>query len=211
MDLNLDEPIKRVIQTAEDFRSLTVLKNDDLVIGQQALFGADIIIRDSLNGKIKQKLIGHTSTVYQTIALPDNKLISCSFDKTIRIWNLSTGEFIKTLNSFYIVNSIVLLDNNFLAAGLQNGVIQIWDLNTNVLIKSLGEHLDSICSTNCLLKLNDKEFISGSRDRSLIIWNSNDFSIRSILKLHVSRLEQLHLLANGKLASVSWDEIFVWK
>ena len=45
----------------------------------------------------KHTLEGHTNTVNNIILYHHNKLISCSGDKTIKIWDLNTGKCLKTL------------------------------------------------------------------------------------------------------------------
>ena len=39
-------------------------------------------------------LTGHTPSVYGICLLPNNKIASCSSDKTIRIWTINTKTFI---------------------------------------------------------------------------------------------------------------------
>jgi WD40 repeat protein len=45
----------------------------------------------------KHSLEGHQNTINNVIPYSHNKLISCSYDKTIKVWDLITGECLKTL------------------------------------------------------------------------------------------------------------------
>lgn len=64
----------------------------------------------------------HADSIYSFQLTSDNQnLITCSLDETIKIWNLETKMCIKTLKESFCVFSIVLIDNNMLASGLENG------------------------------------------------------------------------------------------
>ena len=108
---------------------MTVLKNDDLANVQSGP-SYDIVIRDSQNGTLKRRLVGHTSNVYQIMILPNENLISCSYDKTVKIWNTSNSAPIKSILHSNAVYSITLLKNGYLASGLFDVKIEIRNLET---------------------------------------------------------------------------------
>lgn len=211
-DLNegIDEPMKRIIQTNDSFSCLTILNNDDLVVGQTFNSNFDIVIRDSKNGLIKQTLVGHTNDVYQTLVLPNQNLISASYDKTIKIWDLSTGQILKSFLHTSHVYSMAILKNGNLVSGLYDGTIHIWDLNSGDLIRSLNGHTNAICWNNCLQVLNNGDLLSASFDKSIVIWNSDNGQIKKIINEHISQLYQLTFLSSTNLVSVSASEVFIW-
>jgi WD40 repeat protein len=45
----------------------------------------------ALAGTASSTLQGHTNYVYALAVLPDGRLASSSYDKTVRVWRLSTG------------------------------------------------------------------------------------------------------------------------
>ena len=60
-----------------------------------------------------------------------NKIFSASDDETIKIWNLETGECLKTLNDHTeSVKSILIIPNNKFISGSADATIKIWDLNS---------------------------------------------------------------------------------
>ena len=79
--------------------------------------------------------------------LADNKLASGSLDNTIKIWNLETGECIRTLagHSMAVV-SLQLLENNKLASGSEDKSIRIWNVDT-------GECISTLSGSNEVLSL----------------------------------------------------------
>jgi len=63
---------------------------------------------------------------------PDGQTLATgSKDKTIKLWNLRTGELIRTLrDSTEVFGVAVSLDGQTLASGGQGKVVQFWDLQT---------------------------------------------------------------------------------
>ncbi|RMZ96870.1 WD40 repeat-containing, partial [Brachionus plicatilis] len=206
-----DEILKRTIQLNETFYCLTVLKNDDLAIGQDGNDGNgfNIIIRNSRNGSIKKKLVGHTSVVNQIIELPNGNLVSCSDDKTVKVWNISNGTVIKTMTHTSLVYSIAVLNNGYLASGLSDGTIKIWNVETNQMVRNLTGHSSIICYHNCLHVLQDGYLLSGSHDDTMKVWDPSDGTIELSL-LHKSSVRQIAVLPSGNYISSSHYEIIVW-
>ena len=60
--------------------------------------------------------------------LSDGTLASGSMDKTIKIWDTSSGTCIKTLKGHtHSVNSLCLLTDGTLASGSYDNTIKIWE------------------------------------------------------------------------------------
>ena len=75
------------------------------------------------------KLTGHSSSVYSVVFSPNGEyLVSGSWDKTIGVWRVSSGELIKTLNGHSNhVRSVVFSPNGeYLASGSFDGTIGVW-------------------------------------------------------------------------------------
>ena len=69
-----------------------------------------------------QTLKGHTSHIHSLVYIYDNSLASGSYDKTIKIWNITTGECIQTLEGHtFNVCSLVYLGDDILASGSYDG------------------------------------------------------------------------------------------
>jgi WD40 repeat protein len=87
-----------------------------------------------------QTLAGH-SLVVQSIAFsPDGQtLVSCSADKTIKLWNVNTGECLRTLlGHTTVIRSVAITpDGTYIASGSQDETIRFWDFNTGECLKIL--------------------------------------------------------------------------
>ena len=144
--------------------------------------------------KVGQKthdIEGHTDSILKIIALepsrleqktnekiPDDpKIITCSLDNTIRLWDSVKIDCINVLDSpeHSELSCMTFLVNCCLVAtGHEDGALRLWnlDISSSVLLKSQkgGSHTNSI---SCLIGENfkDQEFlIAGSYDGTISIW-----------------------------------------
>jgi WD40 repeat protein len=75
-----------------------------------------------------REIKGHTSAIYGLSVMTDEvTIVSCSNDKTIKIWNSDTGDCVTTLtNDSPIYSLCVLNDGVTLATGDTNKQIKLW-------------------------------------------------------------------------------------
>nr|MDZ8076937.1 hypothetical protein [Nostoc sp. DedQUE01] len=84
-------------------------------------------------------LEGHSSSVYSVGFSPDGKtLASASDDKTIKLWDVSTGKAIKTLtgHSSSVYSVVFSPDGKTLASGSGDKTAILWDLDFDNLLHS---------------------------------------------------------------------------
>ncbi|PSB04285.1 WD40 repeat domain-containing protein [Merismopedia glauca] len=120
-------------------------------------------------------LTGHTKAV-RSLAISrweaDNHkqiLASGSFDQTIKLWELKSGEQIGTLTAGEMVNALALtLDGKTLVANSRQDSLEVWNLY-NAKRTTIGEHTDWIFSL--VLSLDGEIIASGSRDETIKIWD----------------------------------------
>ena len=60
--------------------------------------------------------------------MPNHRLVSCSEDETIKIWDTASGKDLFTLKGHTSrLFSIVILPNGWLASGSKDKTIKLWD------------------------------------------------------------------------------------
>ncbi len=138
-------------------------------------------IASSSNGAIQLcsietgKLIStleHGSEI-QTIAWSSDGqiLASGSNDSTIKLWNVNTGDRIKTLTGHSdSVKAIAFSpDDETLASSSDDRTIKLWDVATGKYFQTWREHNDTVNSI--ALSPDEPILVSGSRNRTIKFWN----------------------------------------
>jgi len=149
----------------------------------------------------------------------NNHLISCSFDTSmeLKIWNLTTGQCIRTLKKKEKVVCCTTLSSNNLIASGYGKTIKIWNLDDgNTLLK-----LDNKSNVYCLLLLLNGRLASGSLDTTIRIWELEEEngcidnkaeSCIDTLTGHQNYIICLENLQNGDLLSSSFDNTLkIWE
>ena len=155
-------------------------------------------------------LKGHTKNVLCLTLLSENKLISGSEDKSIKIWDIDKKNCIETISgNFQRIDSLLNLKNNILIIGTYN-LIKIINIETKEEISTLVGHEKSICS---IISLKENILISSSYDNSIKIWNMNTKECEYSLYGHDSAVFCILILKDGRLisGSGSWNKsLKIW-
>ncbi|KAL7409209.1 quinon protein alcohol dehydrogenase-like superfamily [Mrakia frigida] len=94
-------------------------------------------------------------------------LITGSYDRTARVWDLETGEEVMVLRGHARGIRALQFDSAILITGSMDHTMKIWNWRTGVCIRTLAGHTDGIVCLNY-----DKNVLaSGSADSTIKIWN----------------------------------------
>ncbi|HEY8504650.1 MAG TPA: c-type cytochrome domain-containing protein [Gemmataceae bacterium] len=106
--------------------------------------GADKQLRfwnASGDGKQVRNVGGHGGEIYKLLRHPKEKLlITCSADKTVRVWNEDNGRAVRTLSGLndYVYALAVSPDGTRVAAGAYDGEVKVWALSDGKLVKEFN-------------------------------------------------------------------------
>jgi len=163
---------------------------------------------------ILKKLIGHRDWVQSgSISTNEKFAITCSWDTTIKLWDILTGQLIKSLNGHsHFVNSVCISpDGKIAASGSEDKKIILWDLESGTPINILEGHnstIKIICMTpNC-------QYLLSSSGSSLKLWSFADCELLNVVEFYSpekSVIGGAHISNTGHRAiSYSYNEITQW-
>jgi WD40 repeat protein len=153
-------------------------------------------------------LPGHSSFVNSLAISPDGKIMaSASWDKTIKVWTLETGELIGTLTGHSDrVNSVAInFDGNLLASGSSDETIKFWNLHSGELLCTFPGHSMEVSSV--AISPNGQVIASsGGADNIIKLWNLRTGELLRTLRGHSDNVNSVVFSPDGKiLASGSSD------
>ena len=130
-------------------------------------------------------LAGHHHSV-RAIAAHADTLVSGSYDCSVRVWRISTGETIHRLNGHsQKVYSVVLdTERNRCISGSMDNLVKVWSLETGSVLFNLEGHSSLVG----LLDLQQDRLVSAAADSTLRIWDPENGHCRSTLSAHTGAI-----------------------
>lgn len=130
-------------------------------------------------------LTGHTHSV-RSIAAHGDTLVSGSYDATVRVWRISTGEALHVLHGHTQKVYSVVLDHkrNRCISGSMDSFVKIWDLDTGACLHTLEGHTLLVG----LLDLRDERLVSAAADSTLRIWDPENGKCKNTLMAHTGAI-----------------------
>ncbi|KAM9899678.1 hypothetical protein OXX79_005596 [Metschnikowia pulcherrima] len=112
------------------------------------------------------EFFGHTDGI--TCLQFNNKfLISGSYDSTVRIWNIDTGECVRTLSGHSKGVRSLSFDSHKLITGGYDSTIKVWNYRTGECISTYRGHESTVCSVDA----SNRTIVSGSADSTVKVWH----------------------------------------
>ena len=130
-------------------------------------------------------LAGHHHSV-RAIAAHADTLVSGSYDCSVRVWKISTGETIHRLNGHnQKVYSVVLdIKRNRCISGSMDNLVKVWSLETGSVLFNLEGHSSLVG----LLDLQQDRLVSAAADSTLRIWDPENGHCKSTLSAHTGAI-----------------------
>jgi WD40 repeat protein len=179
------------------------------------IFHKTIRILNAETESIFVKLIGHTDRVSKFAKLPNERLASCSYDMTVKIWHWRNGLSERNITGHSnAVIGLLLLNNKTLLSCSCDQTIKFWNVSN-------GELLKTLLAGYCIFKFNiiflhNGPYLATHDDYKLIyLFSVTSGVIKAILDGHEERvlcLVSLDQTSNDSfLASGSVDKkIIIW-
>lgn len=152
-------------------------------------------------------LVGHTASIRDTAACGDT-LISGSYDCTVGVWKISTGERVYSLVGHRQKVYSVVLDHERrrCVSGSMDIDVRIWCLETGTCLFTLGGHTSLVG----LLQLSHGVLVSAGADGRLIVWDPETGERLKMLSAHTGAVTCLQhdgrkIVSGADRALKLWD------
>ncbi|MDV2993228.1 MAG: Serine/threonine-protein kinase PknD [Chroococcidiopsis sp. SAG 2025] len=159
-------------------------------------------------------LTGHTNAVWAVAIARDGRtLVSGSGDKTIKFWDIGSGQLLRTLtgNSAEVISLALSQDGQMLTSASYSAqpAVKVWDLSTQGLQHAIG-NVSKVWSV--AMSPDRQTLVSSNADASIKIWDLPTRTLRRTLVGHADTVWSVAISPNGKtLVSGSKDRtIKIW-
>ncbi len=159
-------------------------------------------------GALIRTLEGHTSEILSMSVVDSRRAISASDDRTLRVWDLDSGQTLRTLDGHTgAVKSVSVVDSHRAVSASNDGTLRIWDLDSGLTLHILEGHMDRVRSVSVA----DGRIISASDDKTLRVWDLKNGRTLHALEGHTAQVRSVSVVDGCRAISASNDRTLrVW-
>jgi WD domain, G-beta repeat len=143
--------------------------------------------------------LNHNDAIFSVAFSPDGKRLAAgSHDGTVKLWDASTGEELRTLKGHSdSVRSVAFSpDGKRLATGSHDGTAKLWDTSTGEELRTLKGHSSDIWPV--AFSPDGKRLATGSNDGTVKLWDANTGQELLTLKGHSDSVWSVAFSPDGK-------------
>jgi WD40 repeat protein/DNA-directed RNA polymerase subunit RPC12/RpoP len=171
---------------------------------------AHVVLDEPRSDKV---LKGHAGIVQAVALSSDGRLaVSGSDDRTVRVWDLSTGVCVATLEGHtgWVRCVAVTSDGRLAVSGSDDRTVRVWDIQTGRCDVVLEGHTGWV--RGVAVSAEGGLAVSGSDDRTVRVWDIQTGRCNAVLEGHTDYVLGVALTPDGRLAvSGSGDNtVRVW-
>ncbi|ODV89955.1 hypothetical protein CANCADRAFT_31064 [Tortispora caseinolytica NRRL Y-17796] len=113
-------------------------------------------------------LPGHRTDIRTLSLSADNSILSSASNGQLKIWNVKTGNCIRTIETGYALCSAFLPGDTLVVIGTKEGTISLYDIASSSIVSSVKAHDGAVWSMH--LSPDGVNLVSGGADKMLRFW-----------------------------------------
>ncbi|KAF9336107.1 Transcription initiation factor TFIID subunit 5 [Podila minutissima] len=159
------------------------------------------------HGTDSRKLIGHSGAVFGASFSPDNKyLISCSEDKTARLWSTDTlTNLVAYKGHNYPVWDVDFGPQGFyFATASHDRTARLWSCDHIYPLRIFAGHLSDVDVVK--FHPNSKYIVTGSSDKSARLWDVQRGTCVRVFTGHVGAIQALAVSPDGRMMASAGED-----
>ncbi len=148
-----------------------------------------ILLWDLDTGAIVRCIEGHERDVL-SICADDRHLYTSGDDKTLRVWDIDSGEALRMWGPFETETDTCAIDTHRgrVVLGCDDGCIRVFSILGGDTLATIPAHRSGIKKVACSPR--DGAILSAAYDQAIHIWDGNDFSHRLSLEARARQWER---------------------
>ena len=115
---------------------------------------------------LRRVLVGHRAAV-NVVDFDEKYIVSASGDRTIKVWNTSSCEFVRTLNGHKRGIACLQYHDRLVVSGSSDNTIRLWDIECGACLRVLEGHEELV---RCI-RFDSKRIVSGAYDGKIKVWD----------------------------------------
>lgn len=138
---------------------------------------------------------GHRTDVRTLAFSSDNIAVLSASAETVKVWNRSTLQVIRTMACEYALCSLFVPGDRQIIIGTKNGKLQIFELSSGILLETVDAHEGALWSIS--LSPDQRGIVSGGADKMVKFWDfelvKDENSVQNSKRLTVNHRRTLQL------------------
>merc|ERR1712100_549886 len=160
---------------------------------------------DDAAGVPKRSLQGHSHFVEDVVLSSDGAFaLSCSWDRTLRLWDLKNGVTTKTFvgHEKDVLSVAFSVDNRQIVSASRDRTIKLWNtLGECKVTIADNNHSEWISCVRFSPDVSNPIVVSCGWDRVVKVWDPSDFKLKHNLYGHTGYINTLAVSPNGVMCA----------
>uniref|UniRef100_A0A8B9SJ04 WD repeat-containing protein 3 n=1 Tax=Anas platyrhynchos TaxID=8839 RepID=A0A8B9SJ04_ANAPL len=204
VELSLQEEIQRVT----NIKASAKIKSFDMILSPKGELKVVLLLQNNIIESYLLNLLaqvpqavraskisigGHRSDVRTLAFSSDNIAILSASAESVKIWNRSTLQCIRTMDCEYALCSFFVPGDRQVIVGTKTGKLQLYDLASGSLMETINAHDGAVWSI--ALSPDQRGFVTGGADKCVKFWEfelvKDESSVQKRLSMKQVRILQL--------------------